>query len=236
MPTLILAFEGPWQSWGSGSKFDYRQTEPIPKKSGVIGMIAAAMGRKREESLLDLNQLELTIRIDQPGIVCEDFQTMKVAGQEHPYISHKFYLADAKFLVCLTHPSSDFLKEIATALNHPFYPIYLGRRNCPPAGKLVRDLINEEDGEAAARSYPWLASEWFKKKHQKPPQNLRIFKEGNGGFRQIRLKDLPVSFERVNRQYKNRLICEVSSLSVENTPPTIDIDFFEEAKYVSQQD
>lgn len=48
MPTLLLRLVGPMQSWGTTSRFDQRDTGKDPSKSGVIGLLAAAMGIDRE--------------------------------------------------------------------------------------------------------------------------------------------------------------------------------------------
>lgn len=67
MFTLLLRLNGPLQSWGSGSLYDNRDTDYYPTKSGVIGLIAAALGIKRGESLKELNSLRFGIRIDYQG-------------------------------------------------------------------------------------------------------------------------------------------------------------------------
>jgi len=41
---LLLWLEAPLQSWGSDSKFGRRDTLPFPTKSGVLGLVACAMG------------------------------------------------------------------------------------------------------------------------------------------------------------------------------------------------
>ena len=51
MSTLLLRLAAPMQSWGISSKFDRRTTNMEPTRSGVIGMLAAAMGLSREEPL-----------------------------------------------------------------------------------------------------------------------------------------------------------------------------------------
>jgi CRISPR system Cascade subunit CasD len=45
-PDSALAFllDGPMQSWGTSSRFQRRGTDAFPSKSGVLGLIAAAMG------------------------------------------------------------------------------------------------------------------------------------------------------------------------------------------------
>ena len=63
MYTLLLRLSGPLQSWGSDSLYDNRNTDYYPTKSGVIGLIAAALGLKREDSLEKLNtQYALIVR------------------------------------------------------------------------------------------------------------------------------------------------------------------------------
>jgi CRISPR system Cascade subunit CasD len=44
MSTLALILDSPLQSWGHASQFTHRTTGSFPTKSGVIGLIAAAMG------------------------------------------------------------------------------------------------------------------------------------------------------------------------------------------------
>ncbi|MDY0213697.1 MAG: type I-E CRISPR-associated protein Cas5/CasD [Desulfuromonadaceae bacterium] len=43
-PYILLWFEAPLQSWGSDSKFGRRDTLAFPTKSGVMGMVCAALG------------------------------------------------------------------------------------------------------------------------------------------------------------------------------------------------
>lgn len=42
--TLAFLLDSPLQSWGSSSRFQRRGTDSYPSKSGVLGLIAAAMG------------------------------------------------------------------------------------------------------------------------------------------------------------------------------------------------
>jgi CRISPR system Cascade subunit CasD len=46
---LLLWFEGPLQSWGADSKFGRRDTLFFPTKSGVLGLICAALGASGEQ-------------------------------------------------------------------------------------------------------------------------------------------------------------------------------------------
>ena len=66
MSTLLLRLAAPIQSWGI-DKFERRGTERIPTKSGVIGLVAAALGRRRNDQIEDLNALRFGVRIDKEG-------------------------------------------------------------------------------------------------------------------------------------------------------------------------
>ena len=77
MYTLLLRLAAPLQSWGVDSKYDIRRTQREPTKSGVIGLIASAMGRSREDSLEDLASLRFGVRVDQPGRLHRDFHMVK---------------------------------------------------------------------------------------------------------------------------------------------------------------
>lgn len=74
MATLLLRLAGPIQSWGVESKFEIRRTINFPTKSGVIGMLAAAFGYSREDSLDELNRLKFGVRIDREGKLIRDYQ------------------------------------------------------------------------------------------------------------------------------------------------------------------
>ncbi|MCY3264624.1 type I-E CRISPR-associated protein Cas5/CasD, partial [Acinetobacter baumannii] len=109
MPTLLLRLAGPMQSWGTRSRFDERDTDLVPSKSGVIGLICAAMGIDREERepVLQLADLRMGVRVDQLGVLRYDYQTAQNviaadASKIHPTtVSRRYYLADAVFLVGL---------------------------------------------------------------------------------------------------------------------------------------
>ncbi|MBV5329025.1 MAG: type I-E CRISPR-associated protein Cas5/CasD [Chlorobium sp.] len=48
-PWLLLWLEGPLQSWGHDSKFGRRDTLAFPTKSGVLGLVCAALGAGGEQ-------------------------------------------------------------------------------------------------------------------------------------------------------------------------------------------
>ena len=73
--TLVLRVAAPLQSWGVRSELGMRDSLPHPTKSGVIGLIAAAMGRDRSDNIDDLAACTMHVRIDRPGVIVTDWQT-----------------------------------------------------------------------------------------------------------------------------------------------------------------
>lgn len=74
---LLLRLAGPMQSWGDASRFNRRETRTEPTKSAIIGLLASAQGRTREDSIEDLLQLSFGVRVEQKGLVMRDYQTEK---------------------------------------------------------------------------------------------------------------------------------------------------------------
>ena len=99
MATLLLRLAGPLQSWGVDSKFETRGTLDFPTKSGVIGLLAAALGYSRDEPLDRLNKLKFGVRVDKEGVRLHDYHTAK--GKKDTYVTHRYYLSDAVFLAGL---------------------------------------------------------------------------------------------------------------------------------------
>lgn len=174
--TIFLHLEGPLQAWGSRSKFVIRDTDDVPTKSGILGMISCAKGVRRSDShhmLQRLNTLTMGVRIDRPGSVWSDYHTVGAGvgmltaegelktGAKGTLITRRYYLCDASFLVAL-QGHADLICQVHEALQAPEWPVFLGRKSCPPARPIL--LYGKEDGEplgafddldAALSGRPW---------------------------------------------------------------------------------
>lgn len=143
MGFLLLRLTAPLQAWGTRSRFEYRDTEREPSFSGIIGLLAAALGRGRDADLTDLRRLHMTVRADHEGEVSQDYQTaqgvLKADGKrsaEDTQIIYRDYLADAEFHVALEGDDA-LLKVLFRALQSPYYPVFLGRKSYVPAVPIV---------------------------------------------------------------------------------------------------
>ena len=172
--TLFLRLEGPLQSWGSHeSKFVIRRTGEAPTKSGVVGLLCAAMGISRiaaREQLPKLNALAMAVRIDRPGVRWWDYHTvgakmeMRIAQGEGKtkqgaMLTRREYLCDASFLVAL-QGNPELVHELHHALLQPVWTMFLGRKSCPPSLPLVgrndqSDIGDFTDLPSALCSVPW---------------------------------------------------------------------------------
>lgn len=79
MDILTFRLEGPLQSWGEHSHWDDRDTAAMPTKSGVVGLLACALGWKRgDPRIADLcHSLRFAVRADRKGEYMIDYQTIR---------------------------------------------------------------------------------------------------------------------------------------------------------------
>ena len=203
MATLLLRLAAPLQAWGADSKFETRKTNREPTKSGVIGLLAAALGLRRDESeaLARLAQLRFGIRVEREGQLLVDYHIAKTQDQKTSYVTYRHYLQDAVFLAGLESEDEALLRELEAALRHPVYPLYLGRRSCPPTLPLCLG-IRQGSLLDVLRTEPMQG--------RKPETGkLRIVADADPADpAAVPRQDLPMSFSPVHRQYGFRPVRE----------------------------
>lgn len=206
MPTLLLRLVGPMQSWGTTSRFDQRDTGKEPSKSGVIGLLAAAMGIDRENwiDLEPLTHMAMGVRHDRSGVPKRDYQTagcaatdtiIKADGKQAKnggVVSDRFYLADAAFLAGLECADRAVLARIHAALRNPVWSLALGRKSYVPSEPVwIENGVQEAPLQEALARWPWIASQ---RKWEKPPEKLLISIESKDGSGVLRMDQLLSSF------------------------------------------
>jgi len=200
---LVLMLDGPLQSWGFASRFERRTTGLHPTKSGVIGLLCAAMGLAKgspeEHEVLPEFSASMMTSIVIPrkspsgdGVLpllrLEDYHTVgdtrRASGKMNPdaVLTRREYLLDARFGVILQGPR-DVLERAAAALDDPIWGVWLGRKNCIPAEPVNRGLfeakeqaVHELIGERSIEEFTYVAE-------------VTEFNEGTDS-----LNDQPVSF------------------------------------------
>lgn len=216
MTVLLLRLAGPLQAWGDASRFTRRDTGRHPTKSGVLGLLAAAEGRRRTDEIEDLAGLHFGVRVDQPGQLQRDFQTAInwATGKSMP-LSYRYYLADAVF-VAGVEGDADLLGGLADALVHPVFPLYLGRRSCPTSGRVMLGL-SDRPLEDALRNEPWHAAAWYRRKQPGEVELELVVDaiEGDPGPVETR-RDVPQSFNPERREYGWREVAHRSPVALHN--------------------
>lgn len=189
MATLLMRLQGPLQSWGTTSRFDERDTQLEPSKSGVLGLVCAALGRDRNVPLDDLAELRMGVRVDREGVPMRDFQTATgvliatgKADLRRTLVSPRFYLADAAFLVGLEGEDESLIAGIHNALRAPIWPLALGRKSFVPGMPVwLADGISSLPLEQALAGYPRLVSAQWADRGQ--PLRCLLEDEQDGAIR-----------------------------------------------------
>ncbi|HOE90015.1 MAG TPA: type I-E CRISPR-associated protein Cas5/CasD [Sphaerochaeta sp.] len=175
MKYIVLWLEGPLQSWGESSKYGRRETLAFPTKSGVYGMLLAAMGSKgeQEELLAKLAPLPQKVLSFGSSSQMMDFHMIgsgydssdpwqKLAiprkvdgviptGTGGSKMTYRYYLQDAKFAV-IQGVSDELLDPIVDALKHPVYSPSLGRKSCVPTEFIFQGIYDsQEEAEEHAK-------------------------------------------------------------------------------------
>ena len=224
MRTLLLRLAAPLQSWGTESKFDTRHTRREPSKSGVIGLLACALGIRREDSaaMAELAKLSFGVRVDQEGKQLMDYQTVKSykskndflaeSAPEAAYQTYRYYLADAVFVAAVSSDDDALMDKLEAALHRPAFPLFLGRRSCPPTLPLSLGL-RELPLEAALRREPWQVSSAYQthwqRHHLGQTLQLRMVLDVDAGAPGIaQIRDMPMSYNSAWRRYSFRNVKE----------------------------
>lgn len=225
MMTLLLRLTGPMQSWGTQGRYEVRDTDHEPSKSGVVGLLCASLGRRREEPVDDLAKLTMGVRVDREGSLHMDYQT---AGGVHrrgesygvakadgskpdTVVSRRYYLANADFLVGLeatTVAQEALLRELDAALAAPVWQLALGRKafvpGVPPRLPDTAPLgpgLREGKVIDVLRSYPWQDA-----RGETLPASVRFVLDASPGSTADVRADVPLSFVSAARRFTTRYV------------------------------
>lgn len=163
---LALYFDSPLQSWGHQSRFDRRTTLPYPTRSGVLGLLCAALGIDRHDTagLARLAGLRLTVvALRQQGRLV-DYHTIGGGYDEkrdRQHISRRAaggvgdtvqtrreYLEDAHHGAVVSGPAA-LVAELSAALANPRWGVWLGRKACIPASPVAQGVFDNESNALA---------------------------------------------------------------------------------------
>lgn len=177
---LLFQLYGPLASWGDIAVGEYRPSYAHPSKSAIIGLLAAALGIRRDEEERQ-NSLaaacSFAVRIDAMGVLMRDYHTTQVPsakkGVSHDtrrselakkeelntILSSRDYRCDAVYTVAITvvKDAPYSVEQIAAALQKPVFTLYLGRKSCPLAMPIHPLIIKAERLRDALMTVPPIA-------------------------------------------------------------------------------
>ena len=208
---LTMWFTGPMQSWGYDSKFDTRRTLKFPTRSGITGILLAALGASgpQEELLAELTAYPLTVYSfnDEKSLSLTDYQVVgngyddsswgkmmspKTSDGGTPVgggarLTYRQYLLDRCFGAIWQMPEA-VCEKFAAALQRPVFDLFLGRKCCVPS-----EMIFQGMAESEHEATEILAS--LGKKHQLVLQYaFRETAEAGEDTETILLADVPFRF------------------------------------------
>jgi len=177
---LLFRLYGPMASWGDIAVGEFRPSYAHPSKSAVLGLVAAALGIRRDEETVHqamASSYGFAVRVDAAGSPIRDYHTAQVppAGSGRhkktfatrkdelavpkeelgTILSSRDYRCDSLYTVCLwsVGDSSRFsLAQLEAALAKPAFTLYLGRKSCPLALPLQPQVVQASNLREAFHS------------------------------------------------------------------------------------
>lgn len=218
---LLLRLSAPMQSWGVMSRFSRRDTGKEPSKSGVIGLICAALGISRDEAntgnpmFTELIKLKMGVLVLREGVLQSDYHTAQNiakadGGTKDTELSTRFYLANADFLVALEGEDLEALNAVQRSLQKPKWQLFLGRKSFVPDAPVyfregilttempLEDFLRGDELGEILRNY----RDEFGEVSRKHETRRRLIIENDRGSETR--QDVPLSFAM--RRFTNRRV------------------------------
>ncbi len=226
---LVFRLYGPLAAWGDIPGCEYRPSYAHPSKSAIIGLLAAALGIRRDE---DERQHRLSeachfaVRVDSAGRLLRDYHTTQVPPRKrgikhrtrlselagdglYTILSTRDYYCDAAYTVVLRlrDDAECTIEQLANALLKPAFVLYLGRKSCPLALPLRPSIIEATTLKDALDKAPSHAEELAEL--SQPGEYADIFWEdgedsGYEAKHAIYRRDVPGSRNPRRWQFTNR--------------------------------
>lgn len=178
MEYLLFRLYGPLASWGEIAVGEARHTASYPSKSALLGLLAAALGIRRDEEQRQSNLAagyQFAVKVISTGHLLQDYHTTQVPDSVGSIIyrtrreelisgkarlgtilSRREYRCDALAIVAVRSLACAPVSrgELHDALLRPKFHLYLGRKSCPLAAPLKPLIFDAEGFGQALDKYP----------------------------------------------------------------------------------
>lgn len=177
MEFLTFRIYAPLSSWGEIAVGESRHSASCPSRSGLLGLLGAALGLKREDEtsqeLLEQSCL-FAVKVLSPGTLLRDYHTIQVPDAVKKYryttrreelilgarrlgtiLSSRDYRQDAQSIVAVKNSQNAFysLQDMRSALMFPKFHLYLGRKACPLSLPMAPRIAHADGFKGALDSY-----------------------------------------------------------------------------------
>ena len=225
-PFFLLWLEGPLQSWGASSRFSRRASLDFPTRSGILGLLLAALGAGGTQTNLLANFAPLPqtviaytrkkMRTSAPALQLCDFH-MVGSGYDEKDQWQKLHIpktAEGKAAVgggskltyryyiqdtafgVVLEVPRDLAEQVEQALQFPCWDTALGRRSCVPV-EFVYQGVFQHEAEALQKAETLAAS-------KDREETFRVC-EGSHNGEELVLSDVPLQFGP-HKLYSERLV------------------------------
>lgn len=173
---LVFTLTATLAAMGGPAGHERRGTETWPGRSAVLGILAAALGIRRNGDFSTLDRLGLAIAVFEQGGYLRDWhtvQTVPTAAVKNPQTrAQALKVASSGHALKTTITKRDYrvaplygvavwdgdLDRLHQALETPVFTLYLGRKSCPLAFPVSPMIVRTNDPAAALANVelpPW---------------------------------------------------------------------------------
>lgn len=177
---LLLRLQAPLIAFGGETIDNYGVIRRFPALSMVTGLLANALGYDRSEADRHnrlQERLVMGTRLEVEGNSVTDFQTAQLGAKdegwttrgvpegraggaatyESPHLRYRDYHADLHALIALrlrSETETPTLDDLASALDRPMRPLFVGRKPCLPTCRLFAGWCDAYDLLSALAAQP----------------------------------------------------------------------------------
>lgn len=163
MKYLLFRLYGPMSSWGDIAVGEMRPSFAHPTKSAILGLVAGAIGIRRDEEekhRLLAEGIGFAVQVEFMGRPLSDYHTAQVPSGKERYctrrqelscekselntiLSTRDYRTDGLYIIVLWQRESGEwnIEKIKGKLEQPEFMPYLGRKSCPVALPFEAQII-----------------------------------------------------------------------------------------------
>ncbi|MFH1767684.1 MAG: type I-E CRISPR-associated protein Cas5/CasD [Candidatus Omnitrophota bacterium] len=164
MKYLLFRLYGPMSSWGDIAVGETRPSFAYPTKSAILGLVAAAMGIRRDEEKKHkvlAEEIGFAVQVESMGCPLSDYHTAQVPSGKEAYctrrqelggekselntiLSTRDYRMDGLYIIVLWQRKQGKwdLEQIKAKLEQPEFVPYLGRKSCPVGLPFEAQVVN----------------------------------------------------------------------------------------------